>query len=128
MKPATKISPSLRCYRKRALEFVARGLTTKGTPRKRRPNARCRSVRLEMRRMRGLQAWNLRVTKLRKMGKTSRGTERIYATRRGDAILLKSLVDAFAQSLGKIFNELPGETQAKAIALENHLSAIRCQL
>jgi len=125
---ATEISPSLRWHRRQAEIYVSCGLTTKGTRRKRRPNGRNRSNRLEMRRLRGLQAWNLRVARLRKMGKTTRGTERIYAVRRGDAMLLKSLVDAFARSLGKVFNELPADAQARALQLEKHLSSIRVQL
>jgi len=81
-----------------------------------------------MRRLRGLEAWNLRVNRLRKIGLTTRGTRRIYAVRRGDAVILKTQIDLLAKALGKVFSALPPSTQALALNLENQLGAIRRQL
>lgn len=122
------ISPQLRWYRRQAENFAALGLTVRGQRRQRRPNARNNSTRLEMRRLRGLQAWNLRVARLRKLGLTTRGTQRIYAVRRGDAVILKSQIDALAKSLARVFNDLPPAAQAKAIELEKQMGSIRQQL
>jgi hypothetical protein len=125
---AAKLSPALRWYRKTALLNRSKGLTNRGTVRKRRPNADNRRQEIMMRRDRGLKAWNLRVNRLREQGLTTRGTPRIYAVRRGDAVLLKSQVDALAAAIAGSFNHLPAAAQARALELELHLSALRKQL
>ena len=128
MIPNQNISPALRWYCKTALINQSNGLTVKGTRRQRRPNADNSRQQIIMRRDRGLKAWNLRVNRLREQGLTTRGTPRIYAVRRGDAVLLKSQVDALASAIAGSFNDLPAAAQARALELELHLSAIRKQL
>ena len=122
------VSPALRWYRKTALLNQSAGLTCKGTVRQRRPNARTDEERLALRRERGLKAWNNRVARLRARGLTSRGTERIYLVRRGDALLLKLELDALATELGAVFSELTPTVQARVLRLESHLSGIRKQI
>ncbi len=121
-------SPALRWYYRNAQRNEDLGLTAKGSRRRRRANARNRSQKIAMRRERGWQAWNLRVSKLRRLGKTTRGTERIYAVRRGDAMLLKSQIDGLAFSIATSFYGLKPEAQARVLELEKTLSAIRAQL
>lgn len=121
-------SAALRHYHRRAAANVDRGLTVKGRRRRRRANARNFSTKLAMRRERGLNNWNLRVIRLRKLGLTTRGTRRIMAVRRGDALLLKGQLDRFARALAKTFAWLPASSQADALELENHLGGIRRQL
>ena len=128
MSERPNISPALRHWRKKALLNTAAGLTCKGTTRKRRTNAGHLEKILAERRERGLQAWNLRVNRLRERGLTTRGTPRIYAVRRGDALLMKSQVDALASALAEIFSELPAAVQARALELERSLSAVRKQI
>jgi hypothetical protein len=103
------------------------GLNSLGKKYQRRPNARNRSERLEMRRLRGLQAWNRRVAKLRAMNRTSRGGERIYVVRRADAIVLQSQLESLARALAGCFGDLPPQAQSKVMELETHLVAIRRQ-
>jgi len=123
-----KISPQLRYWRKQVLLNTAEGLTCKGTARKRRPNNNLLQELLAARRERGLKAWNARVNRLRALGLTTRGTTRIYAVRRGDAMLLKWQVDDLAIALANIFHSLPKDVQARALELESALSVIRKQL
>ena len=122
------ISPALRWYRSRAAEFKQRGLTTKGTRFKRTPNAGTRKALLALRRERGLAAWNRRVLQLRARGLTTRGTPRILAVRRGDALLLRDDLDALAFELSKCFDHVSPAAQARLLGLETVLSRIRCQL
>lgn len=122
------ISPALRHWRRKALLNNAAGLTCKGTIRKRRPNAGSTHQKITMRRQRGLKAWNERVMRLRALGLTTRGTARIYAVRRGDALLLKSQVDDLASSIAAVFHALPAPIQVKALELESSLSVIRKQI
>jgi len=122
------ISPQLRHWRRKALLNRVEGLTTHGTPRKRRPNNGLAFAKLLAQRERGLLAWNRRVNRLREQGLTTRGTPRIYAMRRGDALLMKSQVDALASALAGIFPDLPAPAQARALELERSLSAVRKQL
>jgi len=123
-----KISPQLRYWRKQALLNTAEGLTCKGTARKRRPNNNLLQELLAARRERGLKAWNARVNRLRALGLTTRGTTRIYAVRRGDAMLLKWQVDGLAASIAQLFDDLPAPAQARALELERSLAVIRKQL
>ena len=128
MSDRPNISPALRHWRKKALLNASSGLTCKGTARKRRTNAGHLEKIMAERRERGLKAWNLRVNRLREQGLTTRGTPRIYAVRRGDALLIKCQVDDLAASLVKIFSELPAAVQARALELERSLSAVRKQI
>ncbi len=45
-----------------------------------------------------------------------------------DRLLLQSVIDAFAISLGECFSSLSRHAQGKALELEKHLSAIRQKL
>ena len=126
--PAAGISPALRWYRKQAALNQQRGLTCKGTVRRRRPNAGSAKQGLELRRERGLRAWNERVARLRSQGLTTRGTKRIYLVRRGDALLLKTELDQLAAAIAASFNFLSPAAQARALALEASLAGIRKQL
>ena len=125
---ASGLSPALRWYRRQASENTMRGLTVKGTERKRRPNAGSRQMQILMRRERGLTAWDRRVNRLRSLGLTTRGTPRVYAVRRGDALLLRAQVDALASALGRCFHDLPAAAQTRILDLESHLSAVRKQI
>lgn len=127
-KPFKELSASAKWQRRKSDHFRQLGLTVKGKKRKRRPNAGNTFIRLDMRRQRGLEAWNNRVTRMRQINKTTRGRDRVYLVRRGDAILLKSQVDKFASILGKIFGLLPTRVQAQALELEKELSSIRQQI
>lgn len=122
------ISPQLRWYRRQALENTRRGLTCKGTERQRRPNAMNPSQKLALRRERGLDAWNQRIVRLRKQGLTTRGTKRIYAVRRGEALLLKTEIDQLAAAIAASFHDLPPTAQSRALILEGHLAGIRKQI
>ena len=124
----TNPSPSLRWYHRNAQRNVELGLTALGKRRQRRPNARNRSQQLQMQRERVLENWNLRVSRLRHDGLTTRGTQRIYAVRRGDAVLLKAQLDAVAVAAAKCFDLVTPETQARLLELEKTLSSIRRQL
>ena len=128
MSERPNISPALRHWRKKALLNTAAGLTCKGTARKRRRNNGLTFNKFLEQRERGLKAWNLRVNRLREQGLTTRGTPRIYAVRRGDALLLKWQVDALAAALAGIFSELPASVQSRALELERNLSAVRKQI
>ncbi len=125
---ANRLSPQLRHWRKKALLNAADGLTCKGTVRKRRPNNGHLQALLAARRERGIKAWNARVLRLRALGLTTRGTSRIYAVRRGDALLLQWQVDDLAAAIAKIFHGLPTDAQARALELERTLAVIRKQL
>ena len=122
------VSPQLAWYRRKSDGFKAQGLTSNGKRYKRNPNARNLTVRLEMRRLRGLQAWNLRVSRLRKIGLTTRGKKRIYAVRRGDAIILKSQIESLARSISKVFPAMPNEIKSQIIELESALAGISKQI
>ena len=122
------ISPALRWYRRTALQNQLNGLTCKGQVRRRRPNAKTAADRLALRRERGLRAWNNRLARFREQGLTSRGTPRIYLVRRGDALLLKTEIDALAQAVAASFSDLSPAAQARALALEASLSVIRKQI
>ncbi len=126
--PAENPSPALLWYRRQAQENLLRGLTTKGTPRKRRPNGENTHQQLLARRERGLMAWNKRVQRLRADGLTTRGTPRIYAIRRGDATLFRHQLDGLATAIAQCFHDLPPAARVRALLLENHLSAIRKQM
>ena len=103
-------------------------MTTKGTPFKRTPNAGSNAKRLELRRERGLRAWNKRVMQLRASGLTTRGTPRILPVRRGDALLLRDELDALAFELSICFDHVSPAAQARLLRLESALSRVRCQL
>lgn len=124
----SKISPALRWYRKTAMINMQMGLTCKGARRKRRPNADNRRREILRCRDRNLMAWNLRVNRLRQQGLTTRGTPRIYAVRRADALILKSQIDGLVRLIAKIFHDLPPPAQARALELENQFGAILKQL
>lgn len=128
MSDLKNISPQLRHWRKNALLNTADGLTCAGTVRKRRPNNSILQSVLALRRERGIKAWNARVMRLRNLGLTTRGTSRIYAARRGDALLLKAQVDDLAAAIANIFHNLPADVQARALELERSLSVIRKQI
>lgn len=122
------ISPQLKFYRRRAMQNAAAGLTVNGTARKRRANANNRRTEITMRRERGFEAWQLRVNRLRALGLTTRGATRIYSIYRGDALVLQKQIDDLAASLSASFHDLPSPAQARAMALEHSLAAVRKQL
>lgn len=123
-------NPSRACLlqRRKAMRFLAMGLTTAGTNRKRRPNAANKQERLEMRRLRGIQAWNNRVAQLRKAGLTTRGNERIYAVRRSDGIILKSQLETLARSFSKLFPLVDSYAQAQMLEIEKTMSHLIKQM
>ena len=107
---------------------LAGGLTVIGTPRKRKPYDGRSGRKLEMQRQRGLRAWYIRTMKLRNLNLTTRGTQRIYAVHRADALVLKSQIDMLAAQLASVFHSLPQPTQATVLELENTIAAIRKQV
>ena len=125
-----KISPSLRCYRKQALEFRRQGLTTKGTPFKRRPNLFTAEERLAARRERGQRAWEKMAHKHRRAGLTTRGTVKIPArvlVGRPERLILISEIDAVVLALNEVFPIVP-PAQPKLLQLAHHLAALRTNL
>jgi hypothetical protein len=127
MKPTGTISPSLKHWRKRAVEFRSRGLTTRGRRRKRAYGGLTK-LTVKLRQDHLLNAWNRRVIRLRAQGLTTRGTERVYAVRRGDALLLRSQIDDLAGAIAVSFADMSAPAQARALALERALSEVRRQL
>jgi len=118
------ISPSLKCYRKKAAEFKRRGLTVLGKRFKRTPNFKTRAEKIEARRRRGLAAWEKISARRRLAGLTTRGGERIYQIHHDDALALRSSVMAAAKSCAKVFNQVPQSAQADLLELSHHLSAL----
>lgn len=121
------ISPALRSYHKRAQENLARGLTTRGKRRKRRPNFLTAEDRLKARRARGLRHWEQLATKRRLAGFTTRGKEPVpaYRERRMEVLILATEIDAASAALAAVFHDLPGTAQARCLELANHLGAIK---
>ncbi|MDR3459577.1 MAG: hypothetical protein P4N60_19275 [Verrucomicrobiae bacterium] len=124
------ISPSLKCYRKRAQNFRAQGLTTKGTRFQRRPNFFTAADRLAARRERGLKAWLKLSKKHRLAGLTTRGHTKIPARiliGRHERLILITEIDAVAAALNDVFHLVP-PVQPKLLALAHHLAALRTNL
>jgi len=67
-------SASLRYYRRRAAEYQRKGLTTRGRPRRRRPNG-CPQSREVLRRD-NLDSYHRRAARFAAQGLTTRGTPR----------------------------------------------------
>lgn len=76
-------------------------------------------------RARSLRHWRALAERRALAGLTTRGT---VPKRRLEARLILAAVEALAAALGQCWHDLPPAAQARALVLENHLSAVRKQL
>jgi len=119
-----KISPSLKCYRRKAILFRSQGLTTKGEKFRRTPNFKTKAERLDARRRRGLEAWE-RLASLRRLkGLTTRGGHRIYRIRLDDALVILAQVRTVLKTIESEFEKLPEKSKSASLRLANELAAM----
>ena len=126
--PENKRSAGLRHWHRRAMEYRASGLTTKGKPFLRHPNYASHQLALLAASDRNLASWSRRSVSRILDDLTTRSGRRVLRLRYFDSFILASEIEAVVNSLNIFFNELPNPAQAAALDLANHLAILKRRL
>lgn len=126
--PSSARSAGWRAYHKRAIQFRARGLTSRGMPYLRTPNYQTRAAALDAARERNLRSWSRLAVSRIINGLTTRGGRRVLRLKYFDSFLLATEIDAAAASLDIAFPQLPTSVQPACLRLAESFAALRRRL
>ncbi len=124
------MTPGARYQRRKAAAFVAQGLTTGGSPRRRRIRFATPAARAAAERARSVKRWRVTTARHLAIGLTVRGTmpRRIYRISRQDAYVLKLEFETLARQLNRCFDQLTGPARAAVLQLAHALAAVRARI